>query len=98
NEPVVERASWIGRSTSHLTMDERRVRAGMIRDAASVRGLYNGFLLAGVADAETLMSHCWSELTWACKGPASSSCGGGPVVAGAGDGPCHIEQGGLGMF
>ncbi len=44
------------------------------------------------------MSHCWSELTWACQGPTSADCGGGPVVAGAGDGPCSLRQGGLGMF
>jgi len=57
-----------------------------------------GWLLAGIADAETQMSHCWSELTWACQGPSSPDCGGGPVVAGAGDGPCELRQGGLGMF
>ncbi|NIS33508.1 MAG: hypothetical protein GWN07_23530, partial [Actinobacteria bacterium] len=44
------------------------------------------------------MSHCWSELTWACQGPTSPDCGGGPIVAGAGDGPCSERQGGLGMF
>ncbi|MCA9581964.1 MAG: hypothetical protein KC416_09215 [Myxococcales bacterium] len=83
---------------SNLSAAERVARAAMIRDAAAARGLYNGVLLAGIADAETQMSHCWSELTWACKGPNSVSCGGGPVVAGAGDGPCAIQQGGLGMF
>ncbi len=83
---------------SLLTAQERRERAGQIRDAALVSGMTQGYLLAGIADAETSMSHCWSELTWACMGPASPDCGGGPVVAGAGDGPCEIEQGGLGMF
>lgn len=76
----------------------RRVRAGEIRDAAAARGLHNGILLAGIADIETGMSHCHHELTWACQGPNSDDCGGGPVVAGAGDGPCELEQGGLGMF
>ena len=57
----------------------------------------NGVLLAGIAQVETGLSHCWSEATWACQGPTSSSCG-GPVIAGASDGPCSSEQGGLGMF
>ncbi|MEZ4254373.1 MAG: hypothetical protein R3A78_01455 [Polyangiales bacterium] len=86
------------RVPSNLSANERIARASLIRDSAATRGLYNGVLLAGIADAETGMSQCWSELTWACKGPASPSCGGGPVVAGAGDGPCSLEQGGLGMF
>jgi hypothetical protein len=82
---------------SNLTAEERRVRAGLIRDAADEVGLYNGLIIAGVANAETGMSQCWSELTWACEGPYSADCN-GPVVAGAGDGPCELEQGGLGMF
>jgi hypothetical protein len=82
---------------SNLTSAQRRVRAGEIRDAASSHGMTQGYLLAGIADAETSMSQCWSELTWACQGPYSSECG-GPVVAGAGDGPCSLQQGGLGMF
>jgi hypothetical protein len=83
---------------STLTAAERRVRAGQIRDAASAEGIEQGWLLAGIADAETNMSHCWSELTWACMGPNSDDCGGGPVVAGAADGPCSARQGGIGMF
>lgn len=83
---------------SLLTASERRARAAQIRDAAFESGMTQGYLLAGIADAETNMSHCWSELTWACQGPPSPDCGGGPVVAGAGDGPCSIQQGGLGMF
>ncbi len=88
----------IGSARSMLSAAQRRARAGQIRDAAAARGLEQGWLLAGIADAETGMSHCWSELTWACMGPASDDCGGGPVVAGAGDGPCSLMQGGLGMF
>lgn len=88
----------IGASRSSLTAAERRSRAALIRDAAAARDLEQGWLLAGIADAETGMSHCWSELTWACMGPVSADCGGGPVVAGAGDGPCSLRQGGLGMF
>ncbi|MCB9599959.1 MAG: hypothetical protein H6721_24645 [Sandaracinus sp.] len=82
---------------SELTRAQRRERAGQIRDAAAANGIRAGWLLAGIADAETQMSHCWRELTWACQGPYSADCG-GPVVAGAGDGPCSIRQGGLGMF
>lgn len=88
----------IGMSQSNLTAAERRARAAQIRDAAAANGITEGWLLAGIADAETNMSHCWSELTWACMGPNSPDCGGGPVVAGAGDGPCSLRQGGLGMF
>lgn len=83
---------------SSLTASQRQARAADIRDAAYANGIETGFLLAGIADAETQMAHCWSELTWACKGPASADCGGGPVVAGAGDGACSLQQGGLGMF
>jgi|GEM_PF-653590 len=83
--------------TSNLSAAQRRTRAAQIRDAATANGISQGWLLAGIADAETQMSQCWGELTWACQGPYSSDCG-GPVVAGAGDGPCSIRQGGLGMF
>lgn len=96
--PPPEGEGDIGMSESLLSASERRVRAGQIRDAAAANGITQGWLLAGIADAETQMSHCWSELTWACMGPNSADCGGGPVVAGAGDGPCSLRQGGLGMF
>ncbi len=70
-----------------------------IRDAAAARGIdRTAYLLAGIAQAETGLAHCWSEAQWACQGPASPDCGGGPVIAGAGDGPCANLQGGLGMF
>src|SRR4051794_20372224 len=61
-------------------------------------GLHNAALLGGIAVSETNLAHCWSEATYACKGPASSSCDGGPIIAGSADGPCADEQGGLGMF
>ncbi|MCW5809241.1 MAG: hypothetical protein KIT31_43205, partial [Deltaproteobacteria bacterium] len=76
----------------------RRERAALIRDTAAAAGMTNAALLAGIGEVETNLAHCWSEATWACKGPASPSCGGGPVIAGAADGPCADEQGGLGMF
>ena len=86
-----------GWAESRLSPAARRARAAQIRDAAHANGINEGWLLAGIADAETGMSQCHSELTWACEGPYSADCG-GPVVAGAGDGPCSIRQGGLGMF
>ncbi|HEU0033930.1 MAG TPA: hypothetical protein VFQ53_25050 [Kofleriaceae bacterium] len=81
-----------------LTEAQRRTRAELIRDTAAAAGMTNAALLAGIGEVETNFAHCWSEATWACQGPASSTCGGGPVIAGAADGPCSAEQGGLGMF
>ncbi|MBL4633398.1 MAG: hypothetical protein JKY56_05985 [Kofleriaceae bacterium] len=76
----------------------RRERAVIIRDTAASAGMTNGVLLAGIGEVETNFSHCWSEATWACQGPNSSSCNNGPVIAGSADGPCGNEQGGLGLF
>lgn len=81
-----------------LTQAQRKARAEIIRDSAAAKGMTNAALLAGIGEVETNFAHCWSEATWACQGPASSSCGGGPVIAGASDGPCSQQQGGLGMF
>jgi len=81
-----------------LTAAQRRARAELIRDTAAASGMTNAALLAGIGEVETNFAHCWSEATWACQGPASSSCGGGPVIAGASDGACSLQQGGLGMF
>jgi hypothetical protein len=73
-------------------------RYGAIKNAVSARGMRNGFLLAGIANDETNLAMCWSEATWACQGPSSPDCGGGPIIAGSADGPCGNQQGGLGMF
>ena len=81
-----------------LTSAQRKARAELIRDTAAQAGMTNAALLAGIGEVETNFAHCWSEATWACQGPASSSCGGGPVIAGASDGACSLQQGGLGMF
>ena len=78
-------------SSKHLDMLRQ------IRDVAQTSGLRHGALLAGIAFAETGLAHCWSDATWACQGPHSHDCG-GPVTAGAGDGPCSLREGGLGMF
>lgn len=88
----------LGVARADLSAAQRRARAAQIRDAATANGITQGWLLAGIADAETGMSQCHSELTWACMGPSSADCGGGPVVAGSGDGACSLMQGGLGMF
>lgn len=88
----------VGVIESSLNAAERRARLTQIRDAAAAAGLANGVLLAGIAENETGLAHCWSEATWACQGPVSADCGGGPVIAGSGDGPCPDMQGGLGMF
>jgi hypothetical protein len=81
-----------------LTSAQRKARAELIRDTAAQSGMTNAALLAGIGEIETNFAHCWSEATWACKGPSSASCGGGPVIAGASDGACSLQQGGLGMF
>jgi hypothetical protein len=82
---------------SYVAVD-RIARYTVIRNSAAVRGIRNAYLLAGIANTETNLAQCWSEATWACQGPSSPDCGGGPVIAGAADGPCSARQGGLGMF
>jgi len=83
---------------STLKIDERVRRYAVIRAAAESRGLQNAYLLAGIANTETGLAQCWSEAQWACQGPSSPECGGGPVIAGSMDGDCGSRQGGLGMF
>lgn len=82
---------------AELSSELRLERATRIRDSAKLVGMTNAVLLAGIGQVETGFAHCWSEATWACQGPHSSSCD-GPVIAGSADGPCSAEQGGLGMF
>ena len=84
--------------TSDLSADQRLARETIVRDVAAQGGLHNGMLLAGIAEAEVHLAHCWAEATWACPGPASFDCGGGAVVAGSADGDCSLQRGGLGMF
>lgn len=81
-----------------LSTEVRHERYRLIRDAAAEMGLYNAALMAGIAISETNLAHCQSEATYACQGPPSPSCDGGPIIAGAADGPCADMQGGLGMF
>ena len=88
-------SDWPAAQISPAVRMERAVR---IRDTAAQAGMYNAVLLAGIGQVETGFAHCWSEATWACQGPATSSCDGGPVIAGRYDGPCSLEEGGLGMF
>src|SRR6266540_4204761 len=61
---------------SDLTVAQKGPRYAVIRDAARARGMRNAYLLAGIANTETGLAHCWSEATWACQGPSSPDCGG----------------------
>ncbi len=89
-EPTAQTAQPISGQVKHD-------RLALIRDTAAQMGLHNAALLGGIAMSETNLAHCWSEATYACMGPDSPSCG-GPIIAGAADGPCANQQGGLGMF
>jgi hypothetical protein len=86
-----------GERTTPGVSAAQRARLAVIRDVAAERGLANAPLLAGIAQSETNVAHCWSDATYACRGPDSPSCA-GPVIAGSADGPCSEMQGGLGMF
>jgi len=97
-DPCIDPAPTVRGHTSALTLDERRDVSERIRAVASQYGITNALLFAGIASAETNMSQCWRDATWACQGPPSDDCDGGPVIAGAGDGPCEDQEGGLGMF
>ncbi len=81
-----------------ITEAVKRERLTLIRDSAAEMGVYNAALLAGVAQNETGLAHCYSEASYACPGPASPSCGDEAIIAGGADGPCSAMQGGLGMF
>ncbi len=87
-----------GVEISALSVPQKLPRYSFIRESARARGIGNAYMFAGIANDETGLAMCWSEATWACQGPASPDCGGGPIIAGSGDGPCSIQQGGLGMF
>jgi hypothetical protein len=76
----------------------REARLIVIRDQAAALGVTNGALIGGIAVSESQVAHCWADARYACQGPASPSCGGGPILAGSADGPCSDRQGGLGMF
>lgn len=89
----------VGTSEGELSGGVRFSRYELIRDVASAYGLDNtAFLLAGIAYTETGLAQCWAEAPWSCPGPTSPDCGGGPVIAGAWDGKCWEQKGGLGMF
>ncbi|MBT8495775.1 MAG: hypothetical protein KJO07_22220, partial [Deltaproteobacteria bacterium] len=77
----------VGKTVQLLSPEVELERVTAIRDVSAGMGLTNAALLAGIAKSETDLIHCWSEATWACQGPDSPSCGGGPVIAGAADGP-----------
>ncbi|REG13081.1 hypothetical protein ATI61_1581, partial [Archangium gephyra] len=100
-DPAVEPTTGNGEAStieSLLTAAQKRSRSDVVKSVAAPRGITNPVVYAGVANHETGMAQCWSEATWACQGPSSADCGGGPVIAGSGDGACSLQQGGLGMF
>lgn len=97
-DPCVDTEPTVRGHVSALTLAEREEVSGRIRAVVAERGITNALLFAGIASAETNMSQCWRDATWACQGPPSDDCDGGPVIAGAGDGPCDEQRGGLGMF
>jgi len=97
-DPCVDPEPTVGGHVSALTLAERETVSERIRTVVAERGITNALLFAGIASAETNMAQCWRDATWACQGPPSDDCDGGPVIAGAGDGPCEEERGGLGMF
>jgi len=86
-----------GQTAQPISAQTKHDRLALIRDTAAQMGMHNAALLGGIAMSETNLAHCWSEATYACMGPDSPSCG-GPIIAGAADGPCSAMQGGLGMF
>ncbi len=72
-----------------------------IREVAHGKGITNPMLIAGIANAETDLSHCRADYyAQVCKQtagtPRSPSCHGGDVLVGNGDSSCN--QGGLGLF
>jgi uncharacterized protein (TIGR03382 family) len=94
----VEPPEQVDTRPQSLSDTVKRERATLIRDSAAEMGVHNAALLGGIATSETNLAHCWEEAQFACMGPATSSCRGGPIIAGSADGPCADEQGGLGMF
>jgi hypothetical protein len=85
-------------SRYRIASDAEFERVTAIRDVAAGMGMTNAALMGGIAMVETGLAHCWSEAKWACKGPSSPACGGGPVIAGSGDGACKKKRGGLGLY
>ena len=76
----------------------RTERALAIREEALAAGILSGELFAGIGEAETILSHCAFEVNFGCPGPPSDDCSGAAILAGGGDGPCALQEGGLGMF
>ena len=73
DESIVEQAA--------LTAQQRHDRLALIRDSVREVGVFNAALIGGIAISETNLAHCYSEAGFACPGPASPSCDGGPVIA-----------------
>jgi hypothetical protein len=82
---------------SPLSFEQRLAHTDVIKAVSASKGITNALLIAGVANHETNLVHCYEDAPWHCAGPFASTCG-GAVLAGSGDGPCRIQEGGLGMF
>nr|MCH9681616.1 hypothetical protein [Deltaproteobacteria bacterium] len=82
-----------------LSQTQIVARANAIKAAHDAHAVIdNPILFAGIASAETGLSHCYDEYTSTkCLGEyTAAACNGGAILAGAWDGTC--AQGGLGMF
>ena len=83
-----------GSGAPHVDQSAAEPKLNALRQAAAAEGLYNGLLLAGVANQESAgLNHCYTGSF--CQGPPSPECANG-LLAGGGDGTC--AQGGLGAF
>lgn len=87
-----------GLAVANVSAAVRRQRATIIRDVAREQGITNGLMVAMLAEEETMLAHCASEYRPSCPGPVHTDCSGSPVLSGSGDGACHLDRGGLGMF
>src|SRR5688572_27432486 len=94
-DPVVVDESAV--EETPLSFAQRLAHTDLIKAIAASKGITNALLIAGVADHETNLVHCYDDAPWHCPGPHASSCD-GAVLAGSGDGACRIREGGLGMF
>ena len=61
-------------SADKISTSRLRDNLRVLSERAALRGIYQITTIAGIANAETGLAHCWADATWACQGPASSSC------------------------
>ncbi|HEY5928148.1 MAG TPA: hypothetical protein VIV11_40955 [Kofleriaceae bacterium] len=83
--------------TATLSAGAKRGVSDRIKAIAAQYGSANPLVFAGVPNHETGLVQCWADAPYHCQGPYSAYCG-GPVLAGSGDGACHLQRGGLGIY